>query len=53
MVDNGNKTLDENGWNDGSNYDRIQNLLRNVDSTKEEAKEAIGIFNNQQKRKFV
>ena len=53
MADNGNKTLDEDGWNDASNYDRIQDLLRNVDSTKEEAKEAIGISNNQQKRKFV
>ena len=53
MEDNGNKSLYEDGWNDGSNYDRIQDLLRNVDSTKEEAKEAIGISNNQQKRKFV
>ena len=22
--------LDEDGWNNGSNYDRIQDLLRNV-----------------------
>ena len=53
MADNGNKALDEDGWNDVSNYDRIQDLLRNVNSTKKEAKEAIGISNNQQKRKFV
>ena len=41
MADNNNQNLNEDGWNDGSNYDRIQNLLQDVDSTKADAKVAL------------
>ena len=50
MADNNNQNLNEDGWNDGSNYDRIQNLLQDVDSTKVDAKVALtGV----EKRKFI
>ena len=41
MADKNNQNLNEDGWNDGSNYDRIQNLLQDVDSTKADAKVAL------------
>ena len=51
MADNSNKKIfDEDGSNYGSNYDRIQDLLTNVVSTKEKAKVAIGVS---KKKKFV
>ena len=41
MADNNNHNLDEDGWSDGSNYDRIEHLLKDVDGTKAEAKVAL------------
>ena len=53
MADNSNKTFDEDSWNDSSNYDRIQDLLRNIDSINEKTKVTIGGPKNHQKQKFV
>ena len=44
--------LDEDGWNDGSNYDRIEHLLQDVDGTKEDAEVALTGAKNNKKRKF-
>ena len=39
--------LDEDGWNDVSNYDRIEHLLQDVDGTKKDAEVALtGVKNN-------
>ena len=38
MEDNSYKTFDEDSWNNGSNNDKILDLLRNVGYIKEKAK---------------
>ena len=44
--------LDEDWWNDGSNYDRIEHLLQDVDGTKEDAEVALTGAKNNKKRKI-
>ena len=45
--------LDENGWNDGANYDRIEHLLQDVDGTKEDAEVALTGAKNNKKENFI
>ena len=52
MADKNNHNLDEDGWNDGSDYDMIEHLLHDVDSTKVEVSVAHTGVRNPKKRNF-
>ncbi len=54
IADNNNHNSIEDGRNDGSNYDRIEHILQDVDGTKAKAKVAlIGTRNKQKKEIFI